>query len=208
LAQLYDRISVIFVAYQGMNFVCGILILARVPAAITENYSATSNSRFRYREEADSDDDIEFIKHRNSSINQGSLPELSEAEALAAEYDIFRLLRLLLDREGKLGMHGMWQAGVPKMKLRVYQLDKILRWTLPKLHAHFTKIQLTPEILVAQWFITLFSYTVSISRTMLIWDYIFLEGWAGIFRVVLSILKILEPLILEVDLEGVKPLQS
>jgi hypothetical protein len=41
---------------------------------------------------------------------------------------------------------------------------------------------------------------------MLLWDYIFLEGWSGIFRVVFSILKILEPTILDVDLEGVSVL--
>jgi hypothetical protein len=187
-----------------MNFVCGILILARIPTAITEqNLGSVRNVTFsRSREEVDSDDDIEFIK-QNQQYRASPVQPYGPADYLKAEYDVFCFLRMLLDKEGKLGMHGMWQVGVPKMKLRVFQLDKILRWTLPRLHAHFTAIQLTPEILVAQWFITLFSYTVSINRTMLLWDYIFLEGWSGIFRVVFSILKILEPTILDVDLEGV-----
>ena len=49
-------------------------------------------------------------------------------------------------------MWGMWQPNVPKMKLRVYQFDRILRYVLPDLHTHFQEIELTPEILVAQWY--------------------------------------------------------
>ena len=74
---------------------------------------------------------------------------------------------------------------------------------LPRLHAHFIEIQLTPEVIVAQWFITLFSYTVPLQWTMQIWGYVFCEGWPALFRVVLSLLQILEDTILDVDLEGV-----
>ena len=34
-----------------------------------------------------------------------------------AEYDIFLFLQKLLDREGKLGMAGLWQSKAPSMKL-------------------------------------------------------------------------------------------
>jgi hypothetical protein len=127
----------------------------------------------------------------------------TSAYCLQAEYDIFCVLEQMMDRDGALAMGGLWQAGVPKMKLRVYQLDKIMKWTIPRLHAHFDIIKLTPEVLVAQWFLTIFSYTVPIPWTLHIWDYVFCYGWPAAFRVVLSLLKMLELDLLQTDLEGV-----
>jgi hypothetical protein len=138
----------------------------------------------------------------NNNVSPAS-PPLEIDEWLEAEYEIFIVLDLIIQREGKLGMGGLWQSHAPIMKLRVYQLDRILHWMLPRLHSHFINIQMTPEVIVAQWFITMFSYTVPLQWTMQIWGYIFYEGWPALFRVVLSLLQILEDTILDVDLEGV-----
>jgi len=100
-------------------------------------------------------------------------------------------------------MIGLWQSGVPKMKLRVFQFDRILRWTLPRLHSHFTQIQLAPEILVAQWFITIFCYTLPLALTMRVWEYVFLGGWPAMFRVAMSLMYALEQRMLQLDLEGI-----
>ncbi|KAJ1413176.1 rab-GTPase-TBC domain-containing protein, partial [Ochromonadaceae sp. CCMP2298] len=89
----------------------------------------------------------------------------------------------------KLDMAGLWKDRVPRLKLRIYQLDRLLKWTYPALHAHFVKIELSPEVLTTQWFITLFAYTFPVQPTVLqLWDYIFLTGWEGLFRVALSLL--------------------
>ena len=74
-----------------------------------------------------------------------------------------------------LGMWGMWQGNVPRMKRRVYQFDRLLKWTLPRLHAHFLEVEMAPEIIVAQWFGTLFAYSLSVSAVIEIWDYVFLS---------------------------------
>ena len=87
-------------------------------------------------------------------------------------------------------MAGLWQSGVPQMKLRVYQLDRLLLWALPGLHAHLKSIELAPEILVAQWFITIFSYAIPLSLTVRIWDYVFLGGWPGMYRVALAVMQV------------------
>jgi hypothetical protein len=48
------------------------------------------------------------------------------------------------------------------------------------LHAHFTAIELSPEVITAQWFLTLFTYTFPVVPTVLqLWDYVFLTGWEG-----------------------------
>lgn len=61
---------------------------------------------------------------------------------------------------------------------------RLLRWTYPHLHAHFTAIELSPEVITAQWFLTLFTYTFPVVPTVLeLWDYIFLSGWEGVCRI-------------------------
>ena len=37
--------------------------------------------------------------------------------------------------------------GVPRMKLRVFQFDRLFKGCLPKLHAHFDNLKLAPEVL-------------------------------------------------------------
>lgn len=137
-------------------------------------------------------------------ITKVVLLEDDSTERLQAEYDVFQMMLSLLDKDVSLGLSGLWQAGVPKMKLKVYQLDRVLKWTLPRMHSHFKEIHLTPEILVAQWFITLFSYTVPLPLTLRLWDYIFLTGWAGMYRVALALLKCLESNLENEDLEAVR----
>jgi len=175
---------------QGMNFVCGGLILGRLPVAITggiPNSGGTSGQQQQQQQQQ---------QQRPQQI-------LDEKARLQAECDCFTFLLSLMNKGSKLPMLGLWQAGVPKMKLRVYQLDRLLRWTLPKLHTHFESIQLAPEILVAQWFITIFSYTVPLSLTLRLWDSLFLGGWPAMYRVALALLSALEQQLLGLDLEGI-----
>lgn len=105
--------------------------------------------------------------------------DFSETEKDLAEKQIFGFMLELIQKNGKLGLQGLWGEKIPKLKLRVYQLDRFLRWNYPHLHEHFVKIHLSPEVLTAQWFVTLFSYSFPLTMTTRIWDYIFLSGWEG-----------------------------
>jgi hypothetical protein len=144
----------------------------------------------------------------DSDAQEASLLEDLELQE-QIESQIFDLMLALIDKDGKLCMLGLWAEKIPKLKLRVYQLDRLLRWFCPRLHAHFTVIELSPEVLTAQWFITLFAYTLSAKDTMRIWDYVFLSGWEGLFRVAVSLLGIVEQVLLQVsDMEGVSMLMK
>ena len=104
-------------------------------------------------------------------------------EFIQIEYDVFYNLLLIVDKRGKLCMTNLWSvSGLSQIKLRAYQFDCLCKYIVPKLHAHFNDIQLQPEVLVAQWFITLFSYTVPLRTLMKLWDHIFVHGWAGVRR--------------------------
>lgn len=170
---------------QGMNFVCAIVILGRLSAQYPMITSLA-------RSDIDGIDSIDTPKVD---------PDSSYCRRV--EYDVYVFLLYLSAKGSKIAMHSLWQSGQSQVKLRAYQLDKTLKWITPKLYHHFREIQLTPEVFVAQWFVTLFSYTVPIQLTMMIWDYIFVDGWPAIFQLALSLLKTLESHLLERDLEGI-----
>ena len=83
-------------------------------------------------------------------------------------------------------MRELWRPGVPQLKLRVFQFDALLRGYLPKLHAHFQSIGLAPDVLVSQWFLTLFSYALPFHALARAWDVVFTEGWKMLFRLGLA----------------------
>lgn len=41
-----------------------------------------------------------------------------------AEVDVFLFMMELLSPQSKLDMAGMWKEKIPKLKLRIYQLDR------------------------------------------------------------------------------------
>ena len=193
---------------QGMNFVAGTLLLGCLPASITGGIFTVKGDKILDLydvddEDGDDDDESEDDEDEGAKKRGGGKEVLSDEERLNVECDVFTIMQGIVSKDGKLAMSGLWQAGVPRMKLRVFQLDRLMRWTLPRLHAHFLSIQLAPEILVVQWFLTLFSYTVPMGLTLRIWDYIFLGGWPAMFRIAISLMAALEGQLLNSDLEGV-----
>lgn len=180
---------------QGMNFVVANLMLARLSSSITgldpyEDIIPKSAARISYGDRKVQDQNI-------------MLSDISATLVREAEIDIYEIMCIVISKDGPLNMACLWSPDVPKMKLRVYQMDRLMQWTFPKLHSHFVEIQLAPEMLVSQWFLTLFSYTIPTSLTLRIWDMIFFGGWPAMFRVALSILYHLEESFLSKDLEGI-----
>jgi hypothetical protein len=90
-----------------------------------------------------------------------------------------------------------------------FLLISFLRWNYPHLHDHFVDIKLSPEVLTTQWFVTLFCYSFPLSMTLKLWDYMFLTGWEGIFRLAVSILGLMEKELLALeDMESVAMLMK
>ena len=73
----------------------------------------------------------------------------------------------------------IWSHGFPKMKLRVYQFDRfgrlrfpftpshrLLQWNLPQLSSHLQLLGLSTEVVVSQWFMTMFAYAVMTAHSL------------------------------------------
>lgn len=217
---------------QGMNFVCGSLLLAGLgpcPPLMEEEQEQEQEEETDDEKEEESDN----IDNSNNQKGDGrgqsqdsSDNSLVEVEglcfavmlSLATNGNIGQQLsvpsstsaaatRTIIDnttRRSKLDMGGLWAEKLPRLKLRVFQLERLLRWHSPRLATHFTRLQLSPELLTAQWFLTLFAYFLTAEDTIRLWDYLFIAGWPGLFRAAVALLLCLEPELLAAeDLEAV-----
>lgn len=192
---------------QGMNYLAAAMILGRLPAEITggiEGIPAGSEDL-----QANYEEKTEHVKQRegNSFVSEiintftADSRVLYDEDRLLAEFDVYMLIRKLELRGSKLNMVSMWQIGTPCMKLKVFQLDNIMKWAVPRLYRHFEELGFAPEILVSQWFMTLFSYTLPLNLLLRLWDYTFLTGWPGIYRVTIAMLRVMEDTMLDCNLD-------
>jgi hypothetical protein len=86
------------------------------------------------------------------------------------------MMTALMSSSSGLSMRLLWHPEVPHMKLRVFQFDRLLAQNLPRLHVHFRKIRLAPDILVTQWLMTLLAYILPLRVVVRTWDVVFLDG--------------------------------
>ena len=191
------------------------LVFSIVLNIIGENSSSSSNSKNKLS------DGINFSKKTTAVIksnNEGIIKSmknigrtLSGCQAIKPDRTLNSHGTNRSTRSG-LAMWGMWQSDVPRMQRRVFQFDRLLRWTLPRLHAHLLEVEMAPEIIVAQWMGTLFAYCLPLSFVTEVWSYIFSSevevglsgeegGWSAVFRVAMALLIDRERDILEMDLQ-------
>ncbi|KAJ1445094.1 rab-GTPase-TBC domain-containing protein, partial [Pelagophyceae sp. CCMP2097] len=80
----------------------------------------------------------------------------------------------------------LWRPGMPQLKLRVFQFDRLVCLRLPRLRAHLKEVGLAPDVLASQWFLTLFAYALPTHWLKRVWDCVFAGGWAAIYKIALA----------------------
>ena len=99
-------------------------------------------------------------------------------------------------------LRGLFTGSVPEYHVRAHVFQRILEEKIPKLYAHFKKMQLKLDMFLCDWFMTLFCGFFFVSTNGLayaILDNFFLDGWPALYRVSLTILRILEPELILMD---------
>ncbi|GAM29042.1 hypothetical protein SAMD00019534_122180 [Acytostelium subglobosum LB1] len=104
------------------------------------------------------------------------------------EEETFHILVRLL--EGV--MRDFYTIGMRGLKLRLFQLSRLVRDLFPKLHSHLEKIDLDFTIFASPWFMTAFSYHLSEECVVRILDVILLQGIEAYFSVGLAIFQMIE----------------
>lgn len=157
---------------QGMNFVVAVMITVALGC------------------ETQSSDAAEDLALASDGI--------PAAEQEMLENKVFWLMIAFLNR---FDMRELWRPGVPQLKLRIYQFDRLISSKLPSMHAHFRDIGLAPDFFASQWFLTLMSYNMSMDQLVRVWDVLIFDGWKTIFRVGIAVLQSCEEQILNMSLE-------
>lgn len=102
-----------------------------------------------------------------------------------------------------LRMDKLWRPGVPLLKLRVFQFNKLLAKYLPRLHYHFEDIGLASDVLLTQWFLTLFSYSIPFPTLVHCLDLVMVDGWKMLFRMGLARLACVQDDLVSLSLEEI-----
>lgn len=103
-----------------------------------------------------------------------------------SEEEAFWMMVVLLER---YGLCDMFRPGFPLLKHCFSKLEMLMERALPRVAKHLQTIDVHPSLYSSQWFITVFTSSLSFGALLRIWDVFLLEGWKMVYRVVLAILK-------------------
>eukprot|EP01084_Bolivina_argentea_P130571 230508_1 len=119
------------------------------------------------------------------------------------EEEAFWVLASLAD-DTKYQMDNLWRPNMPAIQLRFYQMERLVKITLPRLSQHFEKCMITSASMyqASQWFITIFLATdMKFNTITRVWDIYLNEGLKTVFRMGVGFLKYFEKPLLKSDFE-------
>ena len=77
--------------------------------------------------------------------------------------------------------------------------NQLLNYHLPRLSAHFIQMSIEPNCFALDWFFTIFSKSLPLDVVSRIWDLVFRDGDAFIFRTAIAILSLYEERLCQLD---------
>mmetsp|Transcript_6026 Transcript_6026/g.8877 ORF Transcript_6026/g.8877 Transcript_6026/m.8877 type:complete len:871 (+) Transcript_6026:100-2712(+) len=192
---------------QGMNLVVGALLEVHLcDGHIPVEDADTGGSRQSHNKEEVSENQVKkentFSPMTTRSAQRSVFWLASALCSVGEDTDetagFVRKHRLL---DNALELRELWRPGMPQLKLRVYQFDRLLTKYLPKLRRHFRRIGMAPDILASQWFFTLLAYAIPADWLPRVWDVVFADGWKALMRLALARLALAQDELLAASLE-------
>lgn len=101
------------------------------------------------------------------------------------------------------GLRDLYKQGFEVLYLRLYQLDRLIKDQLPKLHEHFASCGIETHMYASQWFLTLFTARFPLCFVFHILDVFLLDGVPLLFQVAVTLLSICEADLRQLDFEGI-----
>lgn len=99
----------------------------------------------------------------------------------------------------------IWKPGLLRIRLGIFQVQKILKLKLPYLFKHFKAINISLDYIIASWistvFVCFFRESSSNSALSKIWDYYIVNGWPGIISACLALLYLSQDKVIGTSLE-------
>ncbi|KAH8301216.1 hypothetical protein KR018_007955 [Drosophila ironensis] len=101
------------------------------------------------------------------------------------------------------GLRDLYKAGFEVLYLRLYQLERLIKDQLPKLHEHFTACGIETHMYASQWFLTLYTARFPLCFVFHVLDVFLLDGLPVLFQVAVTLLSICEADLRQLDFEGI-----
>ncbi|XP_050337133.1 rab GTPase-activating protein 1-like isoform X1 [Bactrocera neohumeralis] len=101
------------------------------------------------------------------------------------------------------GLRDLYKQGFEVLYLRLYQLDRLIKDQLPKLHEHFAACGIETHMYASQWFLTLFTARFPLCFVFHVLDVFLLDGVPLLFQVAVTLLSICEADLRQLDFEGI-----
>lgn len=97
----------------------------------------------------------------------------------------------------------LFQPSMVHLRLRLYQLDRLLLRRAPELHSHLDGEGVVVSTYATPWLLTLFAsfHCFDAGSVESIWDQFLVQGWPVMFRCCLAILLSLQPLVMDQPME-------
>jgi hypothetical protein len=188
---------------QGMNFIARLLLELCHHTIEKENNKEKNAIK---NEENNVPVDISLSSSSttissSSTISSSTTIEMSHISL--AVVDASNLFRLLLNKNHLLRLHDLFLPSMRTLRLRLYQLDRLLLRRAPELHSHLTSEGVTINTYASPWLLTLFtSFSVlDANTTYAVWDAAIIEGFAPVMRMSLAVLIVLEKFLISSSME-------
>jgi len=96
-------------------------------------------------------------------------------------------------------MRDIYMPGLPGLYKHIAILEHLMERHLPALYAHFGEQSVQVEMYASNWIFSLYSNVVPTAQMNTFFDNFYLHGWAFFYRFTLTLLRILQPKVLELD---------
>lgn len=115
---------------------------------------------------------------------------------------------LLVQMMVKYRANLLFCEGLPLLKLHTFQYRTLLQRLFPDVHRHFQDQQITPELYLTRWILTIFTQPLSFSSAARVWDLIVCDGLQAVVLIALAIVKLRKNRILQEGTEGILDMMS
>ena len=89
----------------------------------------------------------------------------------------------------KYQLKEFFNGDMTKLKLSLHQMKHLIKLNIPDIFVILEEKEISCELFILQWFITIFSYDFDSPSLKTLWDLFLINGWKFIFQVSLEILK-------------------
>eukprot|EP01006_Ploeotia_vitrea_P025793 TRINITY_DN58686_c0_g1_i1.p1 TRINITY_DN58686_c0_g1~~TRINITY_DN58686_c0_g1_i1.p1 ORF type:complete len:476 (-),score=194.89 TRINITY_DN58686_c0_g1_i1:275-1558(-) len=181
---------------QGMNFIAA-FVLMHVPH--TRAIHGRSVPHSQQHQQGDDGDEEEKVSSSTNDSSSSSATKTTRQEATAYWF-MFTMMQ-----GTRFNLRLLYTQGLPRLVVCKYQFQRLFEWFLPKLASHFERHNISPELFMTEWFMTMFTYrAIPVETSARIWDLFLVDGWKALHRVGLAILSLSQETLLSESFEGMK----